>query len=141
MLRACAGSRFRVRQVGAFVRLGRPLFLVGGFVFYGLGAAIAAYRARAAARAIDWRRYVWGQVAITATHLMTHYCNDYFDFDADRANATPTRWSGGSRVLPAGELPRAVALIGGAGAGGCSRAWPPRSWSVTRGAPRRASRR
>ena len=42
---------------------------------------------------------------------MTHYCNDYFDFDADQANSTPTRWSGGSRVLPAGELPRATALI------------------------------
>jgi 1,4-dihydroxy-2-naphthoate octaprenyltransferase len=103
------GFADRVRQVGAFIRLGRPLFLVGGFVFYGLGAAIAAFAQ--GGRAIDWRRYVWGQVAVTAAHLMTHYCNDYFDFDADRANATPTRWSGGSRVLPAGELPREAALI------------------------------
>jgi 1,4-dihydroxy-2-naphthoate octaprenyltransferase len=103
------GFADRVRQVGAFIRLGRPLFLVGGFVFYGLGAAIAVFAE--GARAIDWRRYVWGQVAVTAAHLMTHYCNDYFDFDADRANTTPTRWSGGSRVLPAGELPREAALI------------------------------
>jgi 1,4-dihydroxy-2-naphthoate octaprenyltransferase len=42
---------------------------------------------------------------------MTHYSNDYFDYDADRANATPTAWSGGSRVLAADELPRGVALI------------------------------
>lgn len=103
------GFANRLRQVGAFVRLGRPLFLVGGFVFYGLGAAIAAYVG--GGREIDWRRYVWGQIAVTAAHLMTHYCNDYFDFDADQANATPTRWSGGSRVLPAGELPRAAALV------------------------------
>ena len=41
---------------------------------------------------------------------MTHYANDYFDYEADRANTTPTRWSGGSRVLVAGELPRGVAL-------------------------------
>src|SRR5262245_4297323 len=41
---------------------------------------------------------------------MTHYANDYFDYEADRANATPTRWSGGSRVLVGGELPRGVAL-------------------------------
>ena len=109
MLRACAGSRIAFAQVGAFIRLGRPLFLVGGLVFYGLGAAIAAFAE--GGRAIDWRRYVWGQVAVTAAHLMTHYCNDYFDFEADRANATPTRWSGGSRVLPAGELPRQAALI------------------------------
>ncbi len=103
------GFAYRLQQVGAFVRLGRPLFLAGGFVLYGLGAAIAAFAS--GGRAIDWRRYVWGQVAVTAAHLMTHYCNDYFDFDADRANATPTRWSGGSRVLPAGELPRVTALI------------------------------
>jgi len=104
-----AGLANRLRQVGAFVRLGRPLFLVGGLVFYGLGAAIATYAG--GGRAIDWRRYVWGQIAVTAAHLMTHYCNDYFDFHADQANATPTRWSGGSRVLPAGELPRAAALV------------------------------
>jgi 1,4-dihydroxy-2-naphthoate octaprenyltransferase len=43
---------------------------------------------------------------------MTHYANDYFDYDADCANATPTRFSGGSRVLANAELPRVVALIG-----------------------------
>ena len=106
---------FRIRQLGALVRLGRPIFLTGGFILYGLGAAIARYAGRSGgdvhAGAIDWVRYVWGQVAITATQLMTHYCNDYFDFAADSANTTPTRWSGGSRVLPAGELPRSVALV------------------------------
>jgi 1,4-dihydroxy-2-naphthoate polyprenyltransferase len=90
----------------AFVKLGRPQFLVGGFVLYGLGAALAA----AGGAAVDWRRYVWGQLVITATQLMTHYANDYFDLEADRANATPTRWSGGSRILPAGVLPPIVAL-------------------------------
>jgi 1,4-dihydroxy-2-naphthoate octaprenyltransferase len=91
----------------AFVRLGRPLFLTGGFVNYGLGAVIA----RLAGHAIDVREYALGQGAVTAFQLMTHYANDYFDLDADRANTTPTRWSGGSRVLPAGELPRSAALI------------------------------
>jgi 1,4-dihydroxy-2-naphthoate octaprenyltransferase len=124
MFRACMlapvrGLRARFHQAGAFVRLGRPVFLGGGFVLYGLGAAIAAYArvsaggagpGRGASASIDWTRFAWGQAAITATQLMTHYCNDYFDFDADRANTTPTRWSGGSRVLPAGELPRGVAL-------------------------------
>jgi 1,4-dihydroxy-2-naphthoate octaprenyltransferase len=42
---------------------------------------------------------------------MSHYANDYFDLDADRANATPTRWSGGSRVLVAGTLAPATALV------------------------------
>jgi len=97
----------RIIDIVAFVRLGRPLFLVGGFVLYGLGAALAAL----AGHALDLHRYALGQAVVTAFQLMTHYANDYFDYDADRANTTPTAWSGGSRVLVAGELPRATALI------------------------------
>jgi hypothetical protein len=41
---------------------------------------------------------------------MTHYSNDYFDLAADRANFTPTRWSGGSRVLVQTTLPPRWAL-------------------------------
>jgi 1,4-dihydroxy-2-naphthoate octaprenyltransferase len=94
-------------DVIAIVRLGRPLFLVGGFVLYGLGAAIAAVTGHA----IDLPRYALGQLVVTAFQLMTHYANEYYDFDTDRANATPTAWSGGSRVLADGALPRATALI------------------------------
>ena len=54
---------------------------------------------------------LWGQVAVTATQLMTHYSNEYFDLAADRANPTPTRWSGGSRVLAEGNLQPRVALV------------------------------
>lgn len=96
-----------MRALVAFVRLGRPLFLGGGFLMFALGAAVAA----ATGHAIELRRYALGQAAVTAFQLMTHYANEYFDLDADRANATPTAWSGGSRVLVAGELPRAVALV------------------------------
>lgn len=87
----------------ALIKLGRPLFLVGGFVMYALGAVIAGVT--------DWPRYVLGQATVTALQWMTHYANDYFDYDADRANESPTRWSGGSRVLVAGELPRGVAVV------------------------------
>ncbi|MGE0550896.1 MAG: prenyltransferase [Kofleriaceae bacterium] len=88
------------------VRLGRPLFLVGGFVMYGLGSAIAL----ASGHSFEPSRYAAGQAAVTALQLMTHYANEYFDYEADRANLTPTRWSGGSRVLIEGALPRRVAL-------------------------------
>jgi 1,4-dihydroxy-2-naphthoate octaprenyltransferase len=101
-----------VRGVFAFVRLGRPLFLLGGFILYGLGAAVAV----AQGRTINPSLYLLGQAVCTAFHLMTHYANDYFDYEADRANATPTRWSGGSRVLTRGELPRWIALAGALGA-------------------------
>jgi len=96
-----------VHALLALIRLGRPLFLGGGFIMFGLGAAIAALTGHP----IDGARYALGQAAVTAFQLMTHYANDYFDYEADRANATPTKWSGGSRVLPNAELPRAVALI------------------------------
>ena len=95
-----------MRRLVAFVKLGRPQFLVGGFVLYGLGAAVAV----AGGAAFDRWRYLLGQLVVTATQLMTHYANDYFDLEADRANRTPTRWSGGSRILPDGALPPAVAL-------------------------------
>ena len=96
-----------VNRVVAWFKLGRPKFLGGGFVLYALGAAIAAK----AGHMIDWRRYALGQGAVTAFQWMTHYANDYFDYEADVANATPTAWSGGSHILADGVLPRRVAII------------------------------
>ena len=94
------------RAIGAFIKLGRPKFLAGGFMFYGLGAALGV----AAGAPFDVALFWWGQLVVTAAQLMTHYSNDFFDLEADRANHTPTRWSGGSRVLPDGLLPPGVAL-------------------------------
>jgi 1,4-dihydroxy-2-naphthoate polyprenyltransferase len=59
---------------------------------------------------VDLGALVWGQLTVTTIQLMTHYSNEYFDLAADRANATPTRWAGGSRVLPEGRLAPHVAL-------------------------------
>jgi 1,4-dihydroxy-2-naphthoate octaprenyltransferase len=94
-------------RLRAFIRLGRFHFLAGGFVLHGLGVSAALYHGAA----LDIPALLWGQIAITATQLMTHYANDYFDLEADRANPTPTRWSGGSRVLPERDLPPCVALM------------------------------
>jgi 1,4-dihydroxy-2-naphthoate polyprenyltransferase len=103
----------------AFIKLGRPLFLGGGFILYALGAAIAR-------GPIDWQRYALGQAIVTAFQLMTHYANDYFDLAADKANETPTAWSGGSRVLADDVLPPWVALaaaLGLAATGGVLALW------------------
>jgi 1,4-dihydroxy-2-naphthoate polyprenyltransferase len=90
----------------AVVRLGRPIFLLGGFALYGLGTLAAVRRGAA----FDLQAFALGQLAISAIQLMTHYANDYYDYEADKANSTPTRWSGGSRVLVNDQLPRIVAL-------------------------------
>jgi 1,4-dihydroxy-2-naphthoate octaprenyltransferase len=96
-----------MQRILAFLRLGRLHFLIGGFVFHALGTAMALYRGAS----FDPHIFLWGQAAITATQLATHYSNDYFDLIADRANRTPTRWSGGSRVLPENQLPARTAFI------------------------------
>ncbi len=93
-------------QLLAFIRLGRFPFLVGGFVFYGLGAAISFYQGVK----INGTVYLWGQLIVTATQLMVHFSNDYFDLAADQANQTPIIWSGGSRVLAENRLSPRVAL-------------------------------
>jgi 1,4-dihydroxy-2-naphthoate polyprenyltransferase len=98
--------RAMVRRLWSVALLGRPHFLVGGFLFYGLGAATAVY----AGAILSWPLYLWGQLAVTLIQWMTHYANDYFDLAADRANRHATAWSGGSRVLVGGHLPPAVAI-------------------------------
>jgi 1,4-dihydroxy-2-naphthoate octaprenyltransferase len=103
---AAANPKLGVSRAVAVVRLGRPVFLLGGIVLYALGT-LAAFRS---GHAFDLRAFVLGQLAVSSIQLMTHYANDYFDYDADCANRTPTRWSGGSRVLVNGDLPREVAL-------------------------------
>lgn len=97
----------RAKQLLYLIRLGRPLFLVGGFVFHGLGAVMARYQGAS----INLPVLLWGQLAITAVQLMTHFSNDYFDLPADLANTTPTLWSGGSRILSQALLPPRYALV------------------------------
>ncbi len=90
------------RSAGAaFVALTRPVFLGGGALFYGLGAAAV----HAAGGAISWPRYLLGQALVTAVQLATQYANELYDLDADRANPNRTWLSGGSGVLADGRLP------------------------------------
>ena len=90
----------------ALIKLGRLHFLTGGVLLYGLGAAIALY----VGAPFNPSALLWGQLAVTATQLMTHYSNEYFDIEADRVNQTPTNWSGGSRVLINEEIQARTAL-------------------------------
>lgn len=96
-----------------FAALGRPLHLGGPALFYGLGVA-AAHHAGSPSR---WGVAAAGLLTVAAAQLMNHYSNDYFDLAADRANLTPTRWSGGSRVLAEGRLPPRAALLAALGFG------------------------
>jgi len=90
----------------AFVRLTRPLFLLGGVVGVALGAAVAAW----SGHRLDGVTYLWIQALVSAFQLMVHYANDYFDRAGD-VFAQRTAWSGGSGVLTSGALHPRVALI------------------------------
>jgi 1,4-dihydroxy-2-naphthoate octaprenyltransferase len=93
------------RRLLAFARLARPAFLVGGFTGFALGAAVARFDGHP----LDVRAYLLGQLLVSSFHLMVHFSNDYFDQETD-AITVRTAWSGGSGVLPNGELPPVVAL-------------------------------
>ncbi len=101
-----AEARPTLKDLRLFVRLSRPLFLGGGFLLYGLGAAIAYYLDRP----IDLGRYVVGQLLVTTIQMMTQYLNEYFDSPGDQQNAARTPFTGGSGAIGPEGLPRNVAL-------------------------------
>jgi 1,4-dihydroxy-2-naphthoate polyprenyltransferase len=95
-----------LRKLIAFIKLTRPLFLMGGVVLYALGVFIA----RSQGLTIDLPRAFLGQAIITSIQLMTHYSNEYYDLETDRLiGADRTFFSGGSGVLPSGLLSPLVA--------------------------------
>jgi len=92
-----------------FLRLSRPLFLLGGALNYFLGLGILRYLGFP----LDWRVALAGQVWVTSLQLSTHYLNEYFDHPGDAANRNRTPFTGGSGVLGpgAGQLRPRVALV------------------------------
>ena len=95
-----------LRQLWLFVRLSRPIFLVGGALVYALGAAIAHYLGIN----LDPARYLTGQGLVLCIQLTANYLNEYFDAAGDRTNTNRTPLSGGSGVLGADGLKPHVAL-------------------------------
>jgi len=57
------------------MRLFQPLYLLGGGLFYALGAGIAHYLGHA----IDWQVYWLGQAWITLLQLSMIFLERYFD--------------------------------------------------------------
>jgi 1,4-dihydroxy-2-naphthoate octaprenyltransferase len=96
----------RSRQLWLFVVLSRPHFLIGGFVVYALGAAIARYLGHR----LDPSLYLFGQALVTSGQLMTHYLNEYYDAPVNGQNERRTWFSGGSGAIGPGLLPRRTAL-------------------------------
>ncbi|MEK7281443.1 MAG: prenyltransferase, partial [Chloroflexota bacterium] len=89
--------------------MGRPLFLLGALPLYMLGVSLAwnqGYRIRLST-------LLSGLALTWLIQLATHYNNEYRDLPTDRAIETPTRVSGGSRVLVRGLVPAKAARFAG----------------------------
>lgn len=96
-----------IAKAGAFIRLTRPFFLLGGVLLNLLGTSIAI----SAGGAFDLASLLLGQLLVTSIQLMVHYSNEYYDREVDQASAGNRTWfSGGSGVLPDGGLTPLVAL-------------------------------
>jgi 1,4-dihydroxy-2-naphthoate octaprenyltransferase len=83
-------------------RLGRPKFLMFSNCIYTVGVA-AAYKTNPSLTFNLWL-YLWVCLLVHAIHAMTHYFNEYYDYEADCANKNPSPWTGGSRVLVEGKV-------------------------------------
>lgn len=98
------------RSLRLFIRLSRPIFLVGAALVYGLGAGIARYLGIQ----IDWGVYILGQAWVTSLQLSAHYLNEAYDGPVDSQNPQRTIFSGGSGAIGPGKLSRNVPFVAGA---------------------------
>ena len=94
-------------QLRLFIRLTRPLFLLGGALLYALGVGIAHYLGTV----IDLPVYLLGQLWVTLLQMSAQYLNEYFNAPADQNNPNRTWLTGGSGALGPGKLERRVALL------------------------------
>eukprot|EP00730_Choanoeca_flexa_P011515 TRINITY_DN26969_c0_g1_i1.p1 TRINITY_DN26969_c0_g1~~TRINITY_DN26969_c0_g1_i1.p1 ORF type:complete len:393 (+),score=71.36 TRINITY_DN26969_c0_g1_i1:30-1181(+) len=98
-----------LEQFVLLIKLGRPKFL-----FYSLAChLVGVFVARNQGQTIDWSNVMLLQLTIWLTHLMTHYVNDYGDYEADVLNENAGSWTGGSKVLRTGQIERRTALLMG----------------------------
>lgn len=75
-----------------FIRLSRPNLLLGGFLLFALGSAIAGYLGHA----VDPGLYILGQAIVTSLQLAANYLNGYFDLNSDILNQSRALFRGTS---------------------------------------------
>lgn len=93
-----------------FIRMSRPLFLLGGVLLFALGAGIARYLGAE----INWGSYLLGQAVVTTLQLSAQYLNEFFDFQVDQENSNRTMFSGGSGAVGPGKISRNTVLLSAA---------------------------
>src|SRR3989304_8769493 len=105
------GLKAAFRWVALFLRLSRPHFLLGGFLLYGLGGAVAHYLGLS----VDLGLYANGRALVTTMQWMTPFLNEYYDAPVDQSNPNRSLLTGGSGALGPTGLPRTTALFAAIG--------------------------
>ena len=89
------------------LHLSRPHFLLGGFLLFGLGAAIATYLGKP----VDWGLYILGQLLVTSIQLMAQAMHTFFDGTREQKVTFRSLFGGDRKALEPEHLPYTVALI------------------------------
>ena len=76
------------------IKLGKPQFTFGIFMYYLIGASFALLLNAP----FVLSKFIWGYLILFMASLAIHYANDYFDFEVDHYG-TPTTFTGGSGIL------------------------------------------
>lgn len=97
-----------LKVLAALCGMARPLIMLSVILVYGAGGLIA----RAAEYPLNIQAFGWGLAALLFVALSIHYVNEYADYQTD-ALTRRTPFSGGSGVLPSGDVPRILALQAG----------------------------
>ena len=90
------------------ILMARPMVIVAGVLAYLVGVALAHYRGYE----LGMGEVLLGSLVFILANSSGHYVDEYADRDTD-ALTRKTMFSGGSDVLPAGNVGPAVALIAG----------------------------
>ena len=98
--------RFRY-HLDSLIRLARLKFLIYSPVMFTIGTLSAFAQSP---ERFSPLKYVGGLLFVYATHIMTHFFNDYYDRHTDAFNIGASAWTGGSRVLPEGRMQPETAL-------------------------------
>ncbi|MCJ7568474.1 MAG: prenyltransferase [Anaerolineales bacterium] len=89
------------------LHLSRPHFLLGGFLLFGLGAAIATYLGKP----VDWSLYILGQLLVTSIQLMAQAMYTFFDNTREQEVTFRSLFGGDRKALEPAHLPYTAALI------------------------------
>ncbi len=91
----------------SLIKLARLKFLIYSALAYSLGT-LACLKVNLS---FHFNAYFFGLISIWLVHLMTHFFNEYYDLEADKANKSYTTSTGGSRVLVDGHLKPSYCLF------------------------------